>query len=74
MSFLHSLFFFFPAHEAHCINLLLQDMEREIENVLSCGPEDEVLSSAFQLKITRGDIQTLRNQHWLNDVVKMKFG
>lgn len=49
-------------------------MEKEIENVLSHGPEDEVLSSAFKLKITRGDIQTLRNQHWLNDVVKLKLG
>ncbi|XP_060097999.1 sentrin-specific protease 2 isoform X2 [Heteronotia binoei] len=52
-----------------CLPTLTEDMEREIENVLSCGPEDEVLSSAFNLKITRGDIQTLRNQHWLNDVI-----
>ncbi|XP_077205313.1 sentrin-specific protease 2 isoform X2 [Paroedura picta] len=46
-----------------------EDMEREIEDVLSHGPEDEVLTTAFKLRITRGDIQTLRNQHWLNDVI-----
>ncbi|XP_015282319.1 PREDICTED: sentrin-specific protease 2 isoform X2 [Gekko japonicus] len=54
---------------AQCLPTLTEDMEREIDNVLSHGPEDEVLSSAFKLKITRGDIQTLRNQHWLNDVI-----
>ncbi|KAL8187615.1 UNVERIFIED_CONTAM: hypothetical protein K2H54_051933 [Gekko kuhli] len=52
-----------------CLPTLTEDMEREIDNMLSCGPEDEVLSNAFKLKITRGDIQTLRNQHWLNDVI-----
>ncbi|XP_042316484.1 sentrin-specific protease 2 isoform X3 [Sceloporus undulatus] len=46
-----------------------KDMEQEIANVLSYGQEDEILTSAFKLNITRGDIQTLRNQHWLNDVV-----
>ncbi|XP_054839245.1 sentrin-specific protease 2 isoform X2 [Eublepharis macularius] len=54
---------------AHCLPILTEDMEREITNMLSHGPEDEVLSSAFKLKITRADIQTLRNQHWLNDVI-----
>lgn len=48
-------------------------MEREIENALNHGQEEEVLSHAFKLKITRGDIQTLRNYQWLNDVVKMRF-
>ncbi|KAH0623919.1 hypothetical protein JD844_007118 [Phrynosoma platyrhinos] len=47
-----------------------KDMEREIANVLSYGQEDEILTSAFKLNITRGDIQTLRNQHWLNDVAR----
>nr|XP_060624019.1 sentrin-specific protease 2 isoform X2 [Anolis sagrei ordinatus] len=46
-----------------------EPMEREIANVLSYGKEDQVLTSAFKLNITRGDIQTLRNQQWLNDVV-----
>jgi len=44
-------------------------MEREISNALGHGPQDEVLSSAFKLRITRGDIQTLKNYHWLNDEV-----
>ncbi|XP_067322013.1 sentrin-specific protease 2 [Anolis sagrei] len=48
---------------------LTEPMEREIANVLSYGKEDQVLTSAFKLNITRGDIQTLRNQQWLNDVV-----
>jgi len=48
---------------------LTEDMEREISNALGHGPQDEVLSSAFKLRITRGDIQTLKNYHWLNDEV-----
>lgn len=52
-----------------CFPVLTQDMEREIENALNHGQEEEVLSHAFKLKITRGDIQTLRNYQWLNDVV-----
>uniref|UniRef100_A0ABM5FVE7 Sentrin-specific protease 2 n=1 Tax=Pogona vitticeps TaxID=103695 RepID=A0ABM5FVE7_9SAUR len=48
---------------------LTEDMEREIANVLSHGEDDEILTSAFKLNITRGDIQTLKNQQWLNDVV-----
>ncbi|KAM7132808.1 sentrin-specific protease 2 isoform 5-T5 [Molossus nigricans] len=48
---------------------LTEDMEKEINNALGHGPQDEILSSAFKLRITRGDIQTLRNYHWLNDEV-----
>ncbi|XP_065798344.1 sentrin-specific protease 2 isoform X1 [Muntiacus reevesi] len=48
---------------------LTEDMEKEISNALGHGPQDEILSSAFKLRITRGDIQTLRNYHWLNDEV-----
>ncbi|XP_074860511.1 sentrin-specific protease 2 [Carettochelys insculpta] len=48
---------------------LTEDMEREIANALGHGQEDEILSSAFKLKVTRGDIQTLKNHHWLNDEV-----
>lgn len=44
-------------------------MEKEISNALGHGPPDEILSSAFKLRITRGDIQTLKNYHWLNDEV-----
>ncbi|XP_029418521.1 sentrin-specific protease 2 isoform X2 [Nannospalax galili] len=48
---------------------LPEDMEKEISNALGHGPQDEILSSAFKLRITRGDIQTLKNYHWLNDEV-----
>ncbi|XP_052014083.1 sentrin-specific protease 2 isoform X2 [Apodemus sylvaticus] len=48
---------------------LTEDMEKEISNALGHGPPDEILSSAFKLRITRGDIQTLKNFHWLNDEV-----
>ncbi|XP_075412285.1 sentrin-specific protease 2 isoform X2 [Tenrec ecaudatus] len=48
---------------------LTEDMEREVSNAIGHGSQDEVLSSAFKLRITRADIQTLRNYHWLNDEV-----
>ncbi|KAH0512592.1 Sentrin-specific protease 2 [Microtus ochrogaster] len=48
---------------------LTEDMEKEISNALGHGPPDEILSSAFKLRITRGDIQTLKNYQWLNDEV-----
>ncbi|XP_036622277.1 sentrin-specific protease 2 isoform X3 [Trichosurus vulpecula] len=48
---------------------LTEDMEKEINSALGCGPQDEILSSAFKLRITRGDIQTLKNHHWLNDEI-----
>ncbi|KAM7331064.1 hypothetical protein ACRRTK_010253 [Alexandromys fortis] len=46
-----------------------EDMEKEIKKALGPGPKDEILSSAFKLKITREDIQTLETGEWLNDVV-----
>ena len=46
-----------------------EDMEKEIENALGPGPQEEILSSRFKLQITRGDIQTLENGQWLNDEV-----
>ncbi|XP_070609223.1 sentrin-specific protease 2 isoform X2 [Erythrolamprus reginae] len=46
-----------------------ENMEKEIANALSCGQDDEILTSAFKLNVTRRDIQTLKNQQWLNDVV-----
>ncbi|KYO27241.1 hypothetical protein Y1Q_0011192 [Alligator mississippiensis] len=48
---------------------LSEDMERKIMKALGHGHQDEILSSAFNLKITRQDMQTLRNRHWLNDEV-----
>uniref|UniRef100_A0A8D0HLM0 SUMO specific peptidase 2 n=1 Tax=Sphenodon punctatus TaxID=8508 RepID=A0A8D0HLM0_SPHPU len=49
--------------------VLTENMEREVANALCHGRPDETLSTAFKLKITRGDIQTLRNHQWLNDEV-----
>ncbi|NWU90442.1 SENP2 protease, partial [Upupa epops] len=46
-----------------------QAMEREINAAFRSGDPDEVLSSAFKLKVTREDIGTLRNLRWLNDEV-----
>ncbi|XP_057637891.1 sentrin-specific protease 2-like [Chionomys nivalis] len=48
---------------------ITEDMEKEIKKALGPGPQEEVLSSAFKLHITRGDIQTLEPGEWLNDEV-----
>ncbi|XP_029462336.1 sentrin-specific protease 2 isoform X2 [Rhinatrema bivittatum] len=48
---------------------LTEKMEIEIQRALGHGDEDEILSSAFKLQLTRGDIWTLKNHHWLNDEV-----
>lgn len=45
-------------------------MEREVSAAVGSGEPEEVMSSAFKLKVTREDIQTLRNLCWLNDEVK----
>lgn len=47
-----------------------QEMEKEIKSLFRGGNQDEVLSEAFRLTITRKDIQTLNNLNWLNDEVK----
>jgi len=47
-------------------------MEKEIKNVFRGGNQDEVLSEAFRLTITRKDIQTLNNLNWLNDEVRSR--
>ncbi|XP_042651756.1 sentrin-specific protease 2 isoform X2 [Tyto alba] len=44
-------------------------MEREVVAALGKGDPEEVLSSAFKLKVTREDIRTLRSLRWLNDEV-----
>ena len=46
-----------------------EDTEKEIKKSLGPGPQEEMLSSAFNLKLTQGDIQTLENGQWLNDEV-----
>ena len=46
-------------------------MEREVIAAFDSGEPDEIMSSAFKLKVTREDIHTLRNLCWLNDEVKL---
>ncbi|XP_029816166.1 sentrin-specific protease 1, partial [Manacus vitellinus] len=46
---------------------ITEEMEKEIKSVFRGGNQDEVLSEAFRLTITRKDIQTLNNLNWLND-------
>ncbi|XP_043916648.1 sentrin-specific protease 2-like isoform X2 [Protopterus annectens] len=48
---------------------LTMEMKKEIQKAFEPGEPDEVLSTAFKLKITRSDIGTLRNSNWLNDEV-----
>ncbi|XP_074081757.1 sentrin-specific protease 1 isoform X2 [Macrotis lagotis] len=48
---------------------ITEEMEKEIKNVFRNGNQDEVLSEAFRLTITRKDIQTLNNLNWLNDEI-----
>ncbi|NWI97585.1 SENP2 protease, partial [Pitta sordida] len=46
-----------------------QAMEREVSAAFGKGKPDDVLSSAFKLKVTREDICTLQHLRWLNDEV-----
>ncbi|XP_054691801.1 sentrin-specific protease 2 isoform X2 [Grus americana] len=48
---------------------LTEAMEREVIAAFGKGEPDEIMSSAFKLKVTREDIQTLMNLCWLNDEV-----
>lgn len=52
------------------VSALPQEMEKEIKSLFRGGNQDEVLSEAFRLTITRKDIQTLNNLNWLNDEVQ----
>ncbi|NWU66979.1 SENP2 protease, partial [Pterocles burchelli] len=51
------------------LNCSFQAMEREIGAAFGKGKPDEVLSSAFKLRVTREDIRTLQGLCWLNDEV-----
>ncbi|XP_063194843.1 sentrin-specific protease 2-like [Chroicocephalus ridibundus] len=44
-------------------------MEREVVAALGKGEPEEILSSAFKLRVTRQDVHTLRKLCWLNDEV-----
>ncbi|KFQ84654.1 Sentrin-specific protease 2, partial [Phoenicopterus ruber ruber] len=48
---------------------LTEAMEREVIAAFGKGEPDEIMSSAFKLKVTREDIHTLRNLRWLNDEI-----
>ncbi|XP_074009717.1 sentrin-specific protease 2 [Numenius arquata] len=48
---------------------LTEAMEREVIAAFGKGEPDEIMSSAFKLKVTREDIHTLRNLCWLNDEI-----
>ncbi|XP_017655669.1 sentrin-specific protease 1 isoform X4 [Nannospalax galili] len=48
---------------------ITEEMEKEIKNVFRNGNQDEILSEAFRLTITRKDIQTLNHLNWLNDEI-----
>ncbi|XP_058512085.1 sentrin-specific protease 1 isoform X2 [Ochotona princeps] len=48
---------------------ITEEMEKEIKSVFRNGNQDEVLSEAFRLTITRKDIQTLNHLNWLNDEI-----
>ncbi|PKU30331.1 sentrin-specific protease hypothetical protein [Limosa lapponica baueri] len=50
-------------------NCSFQAMEREVIAAFGKGEPDEIMSSAFKLKVTREDIHTLRNLCWLNDEI-----
>ncbi|XP_064373217.1 sentrin-specific protease 2 isoform X1 [Dromaius novaehollandiae] len=61
----------FPSSEKRVEGLspLTETMEREVTAAFNEGEPDEIMSSAFKLKVTREDIHTLRNLHWLNDEI-----
>ncbi|KAM6063501.1 sentrin-specific protease 2 [Theristicus caerulescens] len=61
----------FPSSEKTVENFspLTEAMEREVIAAFGKGEPDEIMSSAFKLKVTREDIHTLRNLRWLNDEV-----
>lgn len=48
---------------------LTNEHERLINNSLISVPQDEVLANAFNISITRRDIQTLKGLNWLNDEI-----
>ena len=49
--------------------VLTAHMQKEISSALGPGPQDEILSCAFNMAITRADMRTLRDTQWLNDTV-----
>ncbi|XP_032761488.1 sentrin-specific protease 2-like [Rattus rattus] len=58
-----------PEQENNQEKEFTKEMEKEVEKALGPGTQEEILSTGFKLKITRGDMQTLKNGQWLNDEV-----
>ena len=52
-----------------CGPQLTEDMQKEVSSALGPGPKEEILSRAFKMAVTREDMRTLRDSHWLNDTV-----
>ncbi|XP_064021137.1 sentrin-specific protease 2-like isoform X1 [Pogoniulus pusillus] len=50
-------------------SVLTEALEKEVCDAFGRGDPDEIVSSAFKLKVTREDIGTLREHRWLNDEV-----
>ncbi|XP_064930302.1 sentrin-specific protease 2 [Columba livia] len=48
---------------------LTEAMEREVVAAFRNGDPEEIMSSAFKLRVTREDIHTLQNLCWLNDEI-----
>ncbi|XP_063196315.1 sentrin-specific protease 2-like [Chroicocephalus ridibundus] len=57
-----------PKREEQVLDVT-EAMEREVVAALGKGEPEEIMSSAFNLKVTREDVHTLRNGSWLNDEV-----
>lgn len=52
---------------------LTDEMELIIEGAMRPHPDSEILCDAFNLTITRRDINSLAGLNWLNDQVKLYF-
>lgn len=53
------------------LNCSFQAMEREVRAAFGKGQPEEIVSCAFNLKVTREDIGTLQGLRWLNSEVKV---
>ncbi|XP_071990840.1 sentrin-specific protease 1 isoform X2 [Engystomops pustulosus] len=58
-----------PVQEEQEFPELSPEMEKEIKHALYGGSQDQVLSEAFRLTISRKDIMTLNSLNWLNDEI-----
>ncbi|CAM9312221.1 unnamed protein product [Bubo scandiacus] len=61
----------FPSSEKRVEHFspLTEAMEREVDAAFGRGDPEEIMSSAFKLRVTRQDIHTLMDLCWLNDEI-----